>query len=303
MRSENFGIIKNASSMFTKEETLEMFSNFCRIRYFEEEVKKAYDAGLMYMPIYLGIGQEAIPSSLAVIMNRKNPSIFAQHRAHGTYIAFGGDLKKLVDELLHRDSGCAKGMGGSASIHSPEIRMYGHDGLMGTQVPIGVGHSFAKNYKASAKDYSLIIMGDASAEEDYVLGALGYAAHKKLPILFVCEDNNLSILTEVKARRRWKMTDVCKAFGMEVSEVTDDPWSVMYNAKRLMSALPAFLNIHTSRAVWHAGSGSDGPPEWDRFQLVKEEMEKLGLSSEAQQIEEKIKEEMQNLWETQLAYK
>lgn len=303
MRAENFGLVKNASSMFTKEETLSMFSNFCKIRYFEEEVKKAYDSGLMHMPIYLGIGQEAIPSSLAVIMKQKNPSIFAQHRAHGIYISFGGDLKKLVDELLHKESGCAKGMGGSASIHSPEIKMMGHDGLMGTQVPIGVGYSFAKNYKSNTKDYSLIIMGDASAEEDYVLGALAYAAHKKLPILFVCEDNNLSILTEVKVRRKWKMTDVCKAFGMEVSEVADDPWSIMYNVKRLIPTLPAFLNIHTARAGWHAGTGSDGPPDWDRFQIVKEEMEKLSLSSESKQIEEKIKEEMQNLWETQLATK
>src|SRR3989338_5921899 len=277
MRAENYGLVKDASLMFTKEETIEMFRNMCNIRYFEEEVKKAYDAGLMYMPIYLSIGQESLPAALSLAYKELKPAIFAQHRAHGIYITFGGDLKKLVDELLHRESGCAKGMGGSASIHSPEIRMMGHDGLMGTQVPIGVGHSLAKNYKSQNKDYSLIIMGDASAEEDYVLGALAYAAHKKLPIIFVCEDNNLSILTEVKVRRNWKMTDIAKAFGMQVAELSDDPWSIMHNVKRVMQSLPAFLNIHTTRAVWHAGTGQDAPPEWDRFALVKEELNRIGL--------------------------
>ncbi|MEK6933947.1 MAG: thiamine pyrophosphate-dependent enzyme [Nanoarchaeota archaeon] len=303
MRAENYGLVNGASSMFTKEETIEMFTKMCTIRYFEEEVKKAYDAGLMYMPVYLSLGQEAIAAALSVVLKNKKPSIFAQHRAHGIYISFGGDLKKLVDELLHRESGCAKGMGGSASIHSPEIRMMGHDGLMGTQVPVGVGYSFAKNYKNDKKDYSLIIMGDASAEEDYVLGALGYAAHKKLPIIFVCEDNNLSILTEVKVRRNWKMTDVAKSFGMQVAELADDPWSVMHNVKRLMQTLPAFLNIHTARAVWHAGTGQDAPPEWDRFSLVKEELNRIGLGNEAREIEEHTREEMQKLWEIQFAIK
>ena len=289
--------------MFTKDETLEMFKNFCTIHYFELEVKKAYDSGLMYMPIYLGLGQEAIASSLAVVLKKKSPSIFAQHRAHGTYIAFGGDLKKLIDELLHRESGCAKGMGGSASIHEPNIKMYGHDGLMGTQVPIGVGYSMSKNYQTEKKEYSLIFMGDASAEEDYVLGALGYAAHKKLPILFVCEDNNFSILTEVKVRRNWKMTDLARSFGMESADICDDPWTIMYNAKRLSTSLPAFLNIHTARAGWHAGTGSDGPPEWDRFMLIKNEIEKIGLAEEATKIEEQVKKEVREIWEVQLAVK
>ena len=84
-------------------------------------------------------------------------------------------------------------MGGSASIYSKKIKMYGHDGHMGTQVPIGIGACF------TSKKPTIVFMGDASAEEDYVLGALGWASVKKLPILFIVEDNNLSILTEKKS--------------------------------------------------------------------------------------------------------
>ena len=68
--------------------------------------------------------------------------------------------------------------------------MFGHDGLMGSNGPIGVGACFA------TKKPTIIFLGDAAAEEDYVLGALGWASLKKLPILFVIEDNNFSILTK-----------------------------------------------------------------------------------------------------------
>ncbi|MDO8509340.1 MAG: thiamine pyrophosphate-dependent enzyme [Nanoarchaeota archaeon] len=300
MRSEIKELTSGLSHKWDKTETLAMFEKFCDIRYFEYEVKKAYDKDIIHMPVYLSIGQEAISSSLAVVLKKFNPAIFAQHRAHGMYISFGGNLDELRDEILHKGTGCAKGMGGSASIHSPAIRMYGHDGLMGTQVPIGVGHSYSQNYKANKKDYSIIVMGDASAEEDYVLGALGYAAHKKLPILFICEDNNLSILTEIKVRRNWKIVDVAKSFGMTVAETVDDPWSIMSHAKNLSNNLPAFLNIHTARSVWHAGTGSDGPPEWDRFDLIKKDLDNIGLKKEAEEIENNSKEKMEELWKTQL---
>ena len=79
---------------------------------------------------------------------------------------FGGSLEKLILELLGSPNGCTYGMGGSASIHSKKINMYGHDGHMGTQVPIGTGACF------ESKKPTIVFMGDASAEEDYVLGAL-----------------------------------------------------------------------------------------------------------------------------------
>ena len=82
-------------------------------------------------------------------------------------------------------------MGGSASIQSKEINMFRHDGHMGTQAPIAVGACFNQKTNNS-------FLGDASAEEDYVLASLG-GINKKLPILFIVEDNNLSILTEKKS--------------------------------------------------------------------------------------------------------
>ncbi len=292
MRSKEFGMTAGLANKFTKQAALGVFKKMCLIREFEENVKIAYDKKLIRCPIYLSLGQEAIPA--AISMQYMHPVIFAQHRAHGTYLAFGGNVEKLIDELLHKPTGCAKGMGGSASIHDPSINMVGHDGLMGSQIPIAVGYAIG-----SGKN-TLAIMGDASAEEDYVIAALGYASKKKAPVLFVCEDNNLSILTKVSVRRNWSIVDVAKAYKMPAAEITDDPWLIMHHVNELIKELPAFLNIHTTRNVWHAGIGSDGPPEWDRYALVKEELNKLGLTSEYQEIEQKTKDEISTLWKTKI---
>lgn len=293
MRSKDFGLISGLAETFSKEDTLLVYKNICVTRAFEMCAKKIFDDGHMKIPIYLSLGQEAVAAALAVAF--KKPRIFAQHRAHDLYLSYGGIIPALVDELLGRPSGCARGMGGSASIHSPEIGMYGHSGLMGDQIPIAVGYALGTGNR------TLAVMGDASAEEDYVLAALGYAVHKRLPILFVCVDNGLSILTKTEVRRNWKMVDIARAFGMPAIEITDDPWLIMHHAKQLAESLPAFMNIHVCRHLWHSGTGVDGPPEWNRFELVQGELKNLDLENAGEKIRVEAETEIQSVWEKQLA--
>ncbi|MBI2596263.1 hypothetical protein HYW46_06030 [Candidatus Daviesbacteria bacterium] len=292
MRSKSFGEIKNISKHFTKKESLEMFKKMCISRNFEFNTKDAFDKGYIKMPIYLSVGEESVSSAISIAY--KKPHIFAQHRCHDIYLAFGGEIVPLIDELLHKPSGIAKGMGGSASIHSPKIGMFGHSGLMGDQIPIAVGYALGSKQKV------LAIMGDASAEEDYVISSMGYAASKKLPVLFVCTDNGLSILTKVAVRRNWSMVNVAKAFGMDAVEITDDPWLIMHHVKKLAKNLPSFINIHTTRVLWHNGTGQDSEPEWDRFKIVKEDLKNLGLEKQALKIEQETKEFIDKLWKKQL---
>jgi len=258
-------------------------------RYFEFETAKAYNSGLMKAPIYLSVGQEHIPAAIASVS--KDFLIFAQHRGHSHYLSFGGDPQRLVDELLHKETGCAGGMGGSASLHDPKIGMFGHSGLMGDQIPIAVGAALGSGKKV------LAVSGDASVEEDYVFGAMGYAAAKKLPVLFLCEDNNLSILTEVQTRRNWNMSDVARSLGMMTADITDDPWLIAYYVKQCLHQLPAFLNIRTCRYLWHSGTGKDGEPEWNRFNMFKQELAELGLEKQALEIEAAAKLQMEKLWQ------
>lgn len=292
MRSQDTGVIANVIQELNEREIVEIFKRICEIRYFELNVKKAFDSGLIKMPIYLSVGQEVVAAALSVAY--PGVAIFGQHRCHDLYLAYGGNVAALIDELLHRPTGCAGGMGGSASIHSPAIGMFGHDGLMGTQIPVAVGYALATNKR------TLAVMGDASAEEDYVFGAMGYAAHKKLPVLFVCMDNGLSILTKVAVRRNWKMADIAASFGMRAVEITDNPWLIAHHARIFENSLPAFMNIHVVRHLWHNGTGTDGPPEWDRFLLIKEELQKIGMTEKINSIEDDAQASMDRAWETQL---
>ena len=241
---------------------LKIFKKAALCRAFEEETFRQVEKKNIKIPVYLSAGQEFIAATFATFYETYPPKddkqIFIQHRGHSTYISFGGNLEKLVFELLGSKKGCANGMGGSASIQSKEKNIFGHDGLMGSHGPIAVGACFGNRRP------TLCFAGDASAEEDYFLASLGWASTKKLPIWFIIEDNNLSILTEKRVRRNWEMHNVAAGFGMKAFDMKDDPkaiWEIL-NPKMLME--PCLFNVRTNRIFWHAGAGIDDPNIADR---------------------------------------
>jgi acetoin:2,6-dichlorophenolindophenol oxidoreductase subunit alpha len=199
-----------------------------------------------------------------------------------------------VDELLGLPTGCCGGMGGSPPIQDMDKRIIGHVGLIGDQVPVAAGVALT-----NPNDQVICFFGDGAAEEDYVLAALGFAGSRNLNLLFVCEDNDLSVLTPTSVRRNWKITDVAASFGLETVDIADDPWLVAHWANRLKGR-PALMNVQTCRDTWHVGTGNDGPPEWNRFQLMKDEMAKIGLGQEARTIEHDATAEVEELWARRL---
>ena len=269
---------------------LEAFKKASFCRHFENQVYQAAQNKHIKFPFYLSAGQEYIPASIYTVLESKgiDANVFIQHRGHSHYLCKGADPVQLIDELLGRKTGCAGGMGGSASIHSHEKNIFGHDGLMGSQVPIAVGHAY------QTRKPTIAVMGDASAEEDYVLGALGWASTKNLPILFIVEDNNLSILTEKKVRRNWEMDDIAKGFNMKASSLNDSPLVIEMFLKDYNFEYPMLLNINTTRKYWHAGAGKDD----DYTTQYERELKSLG--EEAQKIDEENKLLVEKLWQQQL---
>ena len=269
---------------------IEAFKKASLCRHFENQVYKVSQDKHIKFPFYLSAGQEYIPASIYTILEEKgiDANVFIQHRGHSHYLCKGADPIQLIDELLGRKTGCAGGMGGSASIHSHEKNIFGHDGLMGSQVPIAVGHAY------ETRKPTIVIMGDASAEEDYVLGALGWASTKNLPILFIVEDNNLSILTEKKMRRNWEMDKIALGFKMEAANINDDPLVIEAFLKDYNFEYPMLLNINTHRKYWHSGAGQDGN-EFDRY-----ENELKSLGDEGKKIDKENKLFIEKLWQQQL---
>ena len=258
----------------------------CLTRYFELRAAAAYDQRQIPGSVYLSVGQEA-PSAV-VSMLTQGFAVFAQHRCHSVYLAYGGRPEVLRDELLGLESGCCRGRGGSPCVQDAALPMYGHHGLIGENIPLATGFCLASHRPTVA------YFGDAAAEEDYALTSFGLASTHRLPILYVCEDNDLSILTPIKDRRTWAVHDVAAAMGLACAAIEDDPELIYDTVQGLLGRLPAFVNIKTCRHLWHTGVGTDGPPRWDQFCQFRSRV------PDASRIEDQVSGSMEGLWQGHL---
>lgn len=287
-------------------EMIEVFRQSCFNRYFELGAAQALKDKIVNPPIYLSVGSEWIPPLLKKSLNDcgiKRANIFGQHRCHSYYLTFTGEDEALALELCGSPNGCNKGYGGSASIGNIEgnIKLYPHDGLLGSQVPIAVGHSIAK-----PDELTICVLGDAAAEECYALSALGMAITKKCNILFICEDNDLSLLTTKKERRSWDIADVTRAMGLYTikGKLDDSLWKIQSQLvdciRRAKNGFPAFINLPIERHLWHAGWGRDGEVQYDYLSRFVEDLENIDPNiqdrGELVHIEEEEKEKADAIW-------
>ncbi len=292
-RTPDLGAIAGLAEAEAASQSLELFRRMAVARAFDEHVRRAQMAGEVRTLVYLGVGQEAVAAGLS--MGAEGSWVLGQHRGHALYLSFGGRIERVIDELLGMPSGCCGGMGGSPPIHDFERGIVGHNGLIGDQVPVAVGMAMGGTNRPV-----VTVFGDGAAEEDYVLTSLGTAASRRLPILFVCEDNDLSVLTPTRDRRTWKLAEVARGFGMEAVDIADDPWLVAHWTTALMDRLPAVINVRTCREYWHVGTGSDGPGEWNRYEMVKSRLAAMGLGDESRRIEREAAQMVEARWTERL---
>lgn len=285
--------IEGAISEFTKEEILLVYQKMTLARTFEQYIVQANEKSKYQIKVHMSSGQEAVSAALAVAA--PTYQYFVQHRSMDTFLALGGPPEELRDEICCLPGGCVGGkLGGAFQYHQQGKDMYAHTGLIGENISVGVGAALGNGRK------TLCLFGDGAAEEDYALSAYGFAATHKLPVLFVCTDNELSVLSPLSKRRSWELCDVAQGFGLAAQDLTDDPFSIMHWVKQMESQLPALLNIRVCRNYWHAGLGVDGPPRWDRYQIVKEQLQALGWEAEQHAIEVEAEKQMEAVWKAYL---
>ena len=250
--------------IFSDVEAVKVIKRAYFIESFERNILALEEKELLEIPVYLGLGQEYIAASLATYYENTQVAIFAQHRAHSYYLAFGGNASALKAEILGDvQTGCARGYGGSVGIYSKEINMFGHSGLMGEQIYLGVGWSFA------SKSRSLVILGDATIEEDYALPSIGFAAKHNLPVM-----------TPTSKRRSWSAPEVVNAFGVKSIDIEDDPKQIFQALDLIENDGPLFLNIRTQRKNRHVGAYLEGDIKWDRKKLFEEFISNKIVSSD-----------------------
>lgn len=233
------------------------------IRRTEEEIARIYPTDRIKSPVHLSIGQEAISVGVCQAL-QEDDVVFGTYRGHAMYLAKGGDLKKMIAELYGKSTGCAKGKGGSMHLIDIERGVMGTSAIVGTTIPISVGYAYG--LKCRQSDSAVVsFFGDGAVDEGVFHESMNFAALKRLPILFVCENNFYAIhshhLSRHKSDSIWKWA---KSYGMHSERIEDNDIFEIYNfAKSNIEKMrnggtgPAFLECMTCRWKEHVGPNDD----------------------------------------------
>jgi len=235
-----------------------------KIRLVEEEIVKRYSSSQMRCPTHLSIGQEAVPAALGLNVTDKDYAI-STHRGHGHYIGKGGNIRSMIAEIYGKSTGCSKGRGGSMHLIDRKVGFMGTSAIVGNSIPVGVGFGLSSKIKKT-NQISCVFFGDGATEEGAYYESLNFAVLKKLPVLFICENNFYSVYSPLKVRQppNRSITDVAKAIGLGTQNLVDgnDVLS-SYNSinkaiKRIKNGEgPQLLEFTTYRWREHCGVNFD----------------------------------------------
>jgi pyruvate dehydrogenase E1 component alpha subunit len=229
-----------------------------RIRVCEESLIEPIINKEILCPVHLYSGEEAIATGVCAALEKED-YIFGNHRSHGHYLAKGGDMRKMVAEIYCRESGCSHGRGGSMHLIDPENGVMGVVPIVAGTIPLAVGAALA-SYTKNEKKVIVSFFGDGASGEGGLFESLNFASLKKLPVIFVCENNQYSThlpLSEIRVDN--KISEIGKPFNIEC--YTADGNDVLEVYKLTKKAVkkcrdgkgPVFIEFITFRIRGHVG--------------------------------------------------
>ncbi|MES2509938.1 MAG: thiamine pyrophosphate-dependent dehydrogenase E1 component subunit alpha [Pseudomonadota bacterium] len=178
---------------------LRLYEAMLRIRRTEERVAERYADQQMRCPTHLCIGQEAIAVGVCAALGADD-TVFSNHRAHGHYLAKGGDMGRMIAEFYGKSDGCCGGRGGSMHLIDKSVGFLGSTPIVGGTVPLAVGVGWSHKLQKQPL-VSVAFFGDGCFEEGVVHESLNFAALHKLPVVFICENNEFSVYTHLSERQ------------------------------------------------------------------------------------------------------
>lgn len=247
----------------TRELSEKLLYSMKRIRAVEETIAERYSEWKMRCPTHLCTGQEAVAAGICTAL-AKDDFVVSTHRSHGHYIAKGGSLDRMIAEIYGKATGCSSGRGGSMHLIDESVGFMGSTSIVGGTIPVGTGLGFSINLH-SGNQISCVFLGDGATEEGVFYESLNFAALKKLPVLFVCENNLYSVYSPLKVRqpsgRRIFQTAQCIGVASDAGD-GNDILEVYRKAHHAISKIrsgdgPFFLEFMTYRWREHCGPNFD----------------------------------------------
>ncbi|MCX6205964.1 MAG: pyruvate dehydrogenase (acetyl-transferring) E1 component subunit alpha [Bacteroidetes bacterium] len=232
------------STKFSKETYLYWYELMQLIRQFELKAEEMYKmAGKIRGFFHAYIGQEAIAAGCLTATKPEDPFITA-YRDHGLGLAKGMSADECMAELYGKATGCSKGKGGSMHFFSAEHHFFGGHGIVGAQIGTGAGLAFAEKYKGT-DNVAVVFFGDGAARQGMLHESFNLAMLWKLPVIFICENNNYAMGTSIE--RTSNVIDIYK-----LADAYEMP------ADKIDGMTPEAVHEGVARAVKRAREG-DGP--------------------------------------------
>ena len=248
-------------SILNKDQLFHVFEKAYSIRSIEKCIAQNYSKSMMRCPTHLSIGQELVPSMLSLFHNHNDLAV-STHRAHGHYLGKRGSLQRLFDELHGLSSGCSSGNGGSMHLIDESVGFYGSTAIVGNTIPIGVG--LANSFSIERKSNIVyIFLGDAATEEGVFYESLHYASLNSLPCIFVVENNNFSVYTDIKTRQNSSLKEKTKSFNVNYFFNKDHEYENLYEIFEESIQIarsfagPSLIEVMTHRYREHCGPNYD----------------------------------------------
>jgi len=233
-----------------------------RIRRVEDEIARVYPTDRIQSPIHLSVGQEAVSVGVCEALGPEDV-VFGTYRSHALYLAKGGNLNRMIAELYGKATGCAGGKGGSMHLIDRAHGVMGTSAVVGTTIPLSVGYAYALRMRRPDAIVASFF-GDGAVDEGVFHESLSFAALKRLPVLFVCENNGYAIHSPV--RQRQPLDNIAAragVYGIPAASVPgSDPADVCDATRAAVTHIragggPRFIECLTYRWKQHVGPDDD----------------------------------------------
>jgi TPP-dependent pyruvate/acetoin dehydrogenase alpha subunit len=255
---------------------LDLLRAMWRIRAFEERVGELTRANEVHGLIHLSVGQEGVAVGVCGQL-RVDDVVYSNHRAHGHAIAKGAPLAGVMAELMGRESGVCRGLGGSMHVVDVEHGFLGATGVVGGNVPLALGSALAARQLGSDQ-VAVVFFGDGAVQGGIFVESVNLATLWQLPVILVCENNGFAEFTPRSAHTNVeRVSDVVAPYGLARETVDgNDVLAVRRVFARFLAAAragegPMLLECLTHRLRGHY----EGDPQLYRDALAAEEWQEL----------------------------
>lgn len=241
---------------------LELYRKIYLIRKAEEEIRQYYPENEMKTPMHMSMGEEAIAVGVCHALGPED-QVFGTYRSHAIYLAKTQDTNNFFAEMYGKDTALLKGKGGSMHMCAPDSGFMGTSAIVASIIPVAVGAAFANKRMGNGK-LAAVFFGDGAIDEGNFWESLNVASLMKLPVLFVCEDNGLSVHSRASDRHGYSsITNIVSKFNCNVlrEETTDVEiiYKLTRKAIKLMKTnqMPGFIHLRYYRYLEHVGINED----------------------------------------------